>query len=470
MVNKPKKQTLLIILLMICLCTTFISFFIMEAKELKSKLVDQYNSALQMIMDKKYDEAIQSLKELGDYQNAYFYIEQAENYKIYDRAMEHFNDGRYDDAKNLFLEVEDFKDSKKHIEEIDILLAEQEQDEATYQQALQCINESRYLEALKFIESLASKNYKESKQLAKMCEIAVKVINGATTISAGTGISAAILGDGTVLCSTNSKVLNQSHFSGWFDIDSISVMGSLGIGLKTDGTVVTAGKVSGYKIDTEDWNDIIKVSAGDLYIAALTNDGRVLTQGHNGDGQRDVNSWSDIKDMATGWRHTVGIDSKGHVYIAGVQAESQLTEIAQEQDQWNDVIAVAAGGGAPRGCGAFTVGLRNDGTAVAVGDNSLGQCNVDDWTGLIAISAGQFHTIGLREDGTVLTTQTGEYDREDIAIYEKVSSWTDIVAVAAGYGTTLGLKGDGTLVSAGYYLNGQLETDSWQDVLIFEKE
>ena len=61
--------------------------------------------------------------------------------------------------------------------------------------------------------------------------------------------------------------------------------------------------------------------------------------------------------------------------------------------------------GAPRGCGAFTVGLRNDGTAVAVGDNSLGQCNVDDWTGLIAISAGQFHTIGLREDGTVLTTQ-----------------------------------------------------------------
>ena len=76
----------------------------------------------------------------------------------------------------------------------------------------------------------------------------------------------------------------------------------------------------------------------------------------------------------------------------------------------------------------------------------------------------------MREDGTVLTTQTGEYDREDIPIYEKVSSWTDIVAVAAGYGTTLGLKGDGTIVSAGYYLNGQLETDSWQDVLIFEKE
>lgn len=466
MKNSQRNGRFSLIFLVLLFCVVFFG----SAFYSRSQLVDQYNSAIQMIADKKYDEAIKSLEELGDYQEAYFYIEEAENYIIYDRAVEYYNNKRYDDAKYLFLEIEDFKDSKKRIEEIDTLLAEQEHNEAVYQQSLQYIDESRYLKALESLKTLASKNYKESKQLAKMCEIAVKVINGATTISAGTGISAAILSDGTVLCSTNSSVLNQSHFSEWSNIDSISVMGSLGIGLKTDGTVVTAGEISGYIINTEDWTDIIKVSAGDLYIAALTNDGQVLTQGHNGDGQRDVNSWSDIVDMATGWRHTVGIDSKGNVYIAGLQAESQLAEIAQEQDQWNDVIAIAAGGGAPRAGGAFTVGLRNDGTAVAVGDNSFGQCNVDDWTGLIAISAGQFHTVGLREDGTVLTTQTGEYDHEDIPIYEEVSSWTDIVAVAAGYGTTLGLKGDGTIVSAGYYLDGQLETDSWQGVLIFEKE
>lgn len=44
---------------------------------------------------------IQTIK-INRISDAYFYIEQAENYKIYDRAMEHFNDGRYDDAKNLF--------------------------------------------------------------------------------------------------------------------------------------------------------------------------------------------------------------------------------------------------------------------------------------------------------------------------------------------------------------------------------
>lgn len=468
--NKSRKRTVLLILLLIGMCVASVLFFIAEARKLKLNLTGQYNSALQMIVDKRYDDAIKLLKELGDYQDAYYYIEEAENSKIYDRATEHYNAGRYEEAKSLFSEIENFKDSKKCIESINAILTEEQLDESAYQQSLQYIDESRYLEALDSLKSLADKDYKESKQLAKMCEIAVKVINRATTISAGTGISAAILSDGTVLCSTNSRFLNQSHFSQWSDIDSISVMGSLGIGLRTDGTVVTAGAVKGYKINTADWTNIIKVSAGDLYIAALTNDGRVLTQGHNGNGQRDVSSWSDIVDMDTGWRHTVGIDSKGKVYIAGYQAESQLEEIAREQDQWTNVIAVAAGGGDPKDYDAFTVGLRDDGTAVAVGDNSLGQCNVDDWTGLIAISAGQFHTVGLREDGTVLTTQTGEYDHRDIPICEKVSSWTDIIAVSAGYGTTLGLKGDGTIEAAGYYQDGQLETDGWQDVLIFDKK
>lgn len=364
--NKSKKRTLLLILLLIGMCVVSVLFFITEARKLKLNLTAQYNSALEMIVDKRYDEAINLLKELGDYQDVYYYIEEAENLKVYDRAIEHYSDGRYDDAKILFLEIENFKDSKKYIKDINAILAEKELDEAAYQQSLQYIDESRYLEALDSLKPLTDKNYKESKQLAKMCEIAVKVINGATTISAGTGISAAILSNGTVLCSTNSRFLNQSHFSKWSDIDSISVMGSLGIGLRTDGTVVTAGEVSGYVINTENWTDIIKVSAGDLYIAALTNDGQVLTQGHNGNGQRDVNGWFDIVDMDTGWRHTVGIDSKGKVYIAGFQAESQLMEIAQEQDQWDNVIAVAAGGGDPGdyiACSDFFVKMKTTGYA-----------------------------------------------------------------------------------------------------------
>ena len=49
-----------------------------------------------------------------------------------------------------------------------------------------------------------------------------------------------------------------------------------------------------------------------------------------------------------------------------------------------------------------TVGLKADGTVVAVGDNKDGQCNVNDWLDIVAICAGDGHTVGLKADGTVV--------------------------------------------------------------------
>ena len=40
---------------------------------------------------------------------------------------------------------------------------------------------------------------------------------------------------------------------------------------------------------------------------------------------------------------------------------------------WKDIVAVSAGS-------RHTVGLKSDGTVVAVGFNIYGQCDVSDWT------------------------------------------------------------------------------------------
>jgi len=48
------------------------------------------------------------------------------------------------------------------------------------------------------------------------------------------------------------------------------------------------------------------------------------------------------------------------------------------------------------------VGLRSGGTAVAVGYNGSGQCNVGDWTDIIQVGTGYHHTVGLKSDGTVV--------------------------------------------------------------------
>jgi hypothetical protein len=48
------------------------------------------------------------------------------------------------------------------------------------------------------------------------------------------------------------------------------------------------------------------------------------------------------------------------------------------------------------------VGIKADGTLVAVGLNDYGQCNVSGWTDITQVAAGETHTVGLKADGTVV--------------------------------------------------------------------
>ena len=120
--------------------------------------------------------------------------------------------------------------------------------------------------------------------------------------------------------------------------------------------------------------------------------------------------------------------------------------------EWSDIIAVSEGND-------FSVGLREDGTVVAVGENKLGQCNVSRWNNIKAISAGGFHTVGLKNNGTVVATGTNDSGQCD------VSDWTDIVAISAGSAHTIGLKSDGTVVAAGMNINGQCNVSGWTDII-----
>jgi len=63
---------------------------------------------------------------------------------------------------------------------------------------------------------------------------------------------------------------------------------------------------------------------------------------------------------------------------------------------------VAAGGG-------HTVGLKSDGTVVAVGGNYHGRCDVGGWTNITRVSVGSYHTVGLKSDGTVVAVGLNDY-------------------------------------------------------------
>ncbi len=57
---------------------------------------------------------------------------------------------------------------------------------------------------------------------------------------------------------------------------------------------------------------------------------------------------------------------------------------------------------------------------MAPGYNGFGQCEVSDWTDIVSVSAGAYHTVGLKSDGTVVATGDNDDGQCD------VSDWTDI--------------------------------------------
>ena len=219
--------------------------------------------------------------------------------------------------------------------------------------------------------------------------------------------------DGTVIA-TGDNNWGQCDVSGWTDIVAIATGSFTGknthsypiepraigdaifdtaqteshyysVGIKADGTVVTAGKIP-ESWDLSGWTDIIKVSISGEHMAGLRSDGTVIST------QYDASDWETITDIHAGPYHLLG--------------------------------------------------LRANGTVAAMGNVYIyGHLDVEEWTDITAISATDRITVGLKADGTVLVD--GQYES---VTQHKVSSWTDIVAIGTSpTAMTYGLKADGTV-------------------------
>ena len=73
---------------------------------------------------------------------------------------------------------------------------------------------------------------------------------------------------------------------------------------------------------------------------------------------------------------------------------------------WTDIVAISAGY-------EHAVGLRADGTVVSTGENIYGQCNASEWEDIVAISAGRHHTLALQKDGTLVGIGSNAHGRRD---------------------------------------------------------
>ena len=223
-----------------------------------------------------------------------------------------------------------------------------------------------------------------------------------------------------------------------------------------DGAAEAFEALNGYKDAAERAQDCPYIEAEQLQAQGNTAEAAIAfgkIAGYKDARERSLALWDTIAvrvPLAAGWSHTAALKTDGTVIAVGNNDDGQC-----DVSDWTDIVAISARS-------SQTVGLKADGTVVAVGEGSYGtydKCAIFDWTDIVAISAGNDHIVGLKADGTVVATGRNSSGQCD------VSDWTDIVAISAGGWYTVGLKADGTVLAVGDNTYGQCDVTDWTGIV-----
>jgi len=206
--------------------------------------------------------------------------------------------------------------------------------------------------------------------------------------------------------------------------------------------------------------------------------------GVTGDDRADAFAVVNGPTLASGSIHSLTLRSDGTVWAFGSNTFGQLGSTTSNPNPTTtqvpgltNVTAISAGD-------AHSLALRSDGTVWGFGYNSYGQLGtttnngtgspnptptkVPGLTNVTAISAGTYHSLALRSDGTVwafgynyngqlgATTNNGTVNPNPTPT--KVPGLTNVTAISASLNHSLALRSDGTVWGFGENTHGQLGT------------
>jgi len=341
------------------------------------------------------------------------------------------------------------------------------------------------------------------------------------------------LGDNTTtnrLIPVQVKGLGGSGFLS--DVSSVRAGGSSSLALKNDGTVWSWGQNGNSQLGTGDYiprsapgqvkglggvgtlSGVTSISAGVAHNLALKDDGTVLAWGLNTDGRLGdgtiltrstpvrvsglggVGTLSGVTSISAGYDFSLVLKEGGTIWAWGSNTDGQLGNGIQQtvsstptqvknntgSAYFSNATIVSAGN-------AHTMAVKDDGTVWAWGDNSKGQLGnnslvvsilpvqVKDTSGLAfqsgvtSISAGDTHSLAIKDDGTVWAWGSNTLGQAGYTLYKgnvltpraiitaiDTGSMTDIKQVEAGSTHSLALKNDGTVWAWGDNTKGQLGT------------
>ena len=160
----------------------------------------------------------------------------------------------------------------------------------------------------------------------------------------------------------------------------------------SDGTDYKTGLTLTGSCDVFDWSGIKQIAASNSLTVGLKEDGTLVTAGTS---EYDLTSYSNLESIWYGGGSMFAVTKEGKpLQLYGSTSYGQNNTAT-----WENLIQIAPGS-------QHTAGLRADGTVVAVGSNFSGQCDVEDWNDVVKIAAGPSATVGLKKDGTILMAGT----------------------------------------------------------------
>jgi alpha-tubulin suppressor-like RCC1 family protein/subtilisin family serine protease len=290
---------------------------------------------------------------------------------------------------------------------------------------------------------------------------------------------------------TFTKVKWESSNSNVVEVDSNGIITPIGTGTAKVSVITEDGNYTSSSVVTV-WENKVSFNIKDIYggqthSLAVNEDGTAWAWGANNHGQLGdgtynsrytpikISNLSNVRAVKAGQDHSVALTNTGNVYTWGVNSQGQLglgrydvyNPLPEKNQYLDGIIQIAAGA-------YHSVALKNDGTVWAWGNNESGQLGdgttitrwspvqINNLTNVIAISAGFNFNTALKSDGTVWAWGNNDYGQLGDGTTNKrlspvqVKNITDIKSISSGSQHTLALKNDKTVMGWGYGSYGQL--------------
>jgi alpha-tubulin suppressor-like RCC1 family protein len=337
-------------------------------------------------------------------------------------------------------------------------------------------------------------------------------------VSAGQNFTLAIKSDGTMwgwgangnLLGLNGVTANQNQpvqigtANDWM---TVSAGGNHSLAVKTNGTLWAwgsgiMGQLGNGVFNSATWTvtqlgtatDWMKVSAGSEFSLAIKNTGTLWSWGLNNTGQLGIGNttnqnvpvqvgtatnWADID---AGNQHSLALDTAGFVYAWGNNTFGQLGDgtnttslvpiVITTSPGWIDISAgfdhslFLNAAQWMFSCGDNTNGQLCDGTNTA-SNVLIPASSTGALLRYIAVSAGQTHSMAIRDDFTLWTSgfnnqgQLGLGNFVNVNALNQVGTSTNWSAISAGFVHSAALETTTDLWTAGRGLEGQLGVGSF---------